>query len=175
MGWTSGNLATTITESLAGVQQRTGLCITTHAAGLVAEAQLNLLEAGADPSRVVLGHTGRVIVETPWVARQLMKRGATLLPTNLRVDGPIAGDRRLVNEIRRLFDDGLGDRIVLGLDWCFDDETGPFIPCSWMPGPPYIYMFTHTLPRFRELGLEEEAIERMLVYNPARLLPVRAV
>jgi predicted metal-dependent phosphotriesterase family hydrolase len=36
-------------------------------------------------------------------------------------------------------------------------------------------MFTHALPRMRELGLEEEAIERMLVHNPARLLPVQEI
>jgi len=35
------------------------------------------------------------------------------------------------------------------------------------------YMFRFTLPRIRELGLEEEAIEQMLVGNPARLLPLQ--
>jgi predicted metal-dependent phosphotriesterase family hydrolase len=34
-------------------------------------------------------------------------------------------------------------------------------------------MFTHTLPRFRKLGLEESAIEQMMVANPARVLPVQ--
>jgi len=157
----------------AGVkaQRRTGLAITTHATGFSAQAQFSLLlEAGANPTRVILGHTNSVIAETPWVARSLAANGATLLPTNLRMDGDPVGNQRLVDGIRRLFDQGHGDRLVLGLDWAFENEQGPFIPCTFMPPPPYIYMFTHTLPRMREMGLEEAAIEQMLVRNPAPLL-----
>ncbi|NLE46109.1 MAG: hypothetical protein GX620_15425 [Chloroflexi bacterium] len=159
----------------AKAQQQTGLAITTHVQGLgTAEAQLNTLEAaGADASRVILGHTAWHVVEIPWVVRSLMERGAMFLLTNLRTDGPAQPMARLVTEIRRLFDDGFGDHLALGLDWAFENEQGVFIPCSFMPPPPYIYMFTHTLPRFRELGLEEEALERMLVHNPARVLPMR--
>jgi len=160
----------------AKAQRQTGLCITTHANGLgVAAAQLKLLEqAGADPSRVILGHTARDIVEVPWEVRRSMDRGATFLPTNLRMDGDPRFMQRLVNEIRRLFDDGYGDRLTLGLDWAFsnDNSNAVLIGCSFMPPPPYAYMFTHTLPRMREMGLDEKAIEWMLVRNPARLLPV---
>jgi predicted metal-dependent phosphotriesterase family hydrolase len=124
---------------------------------------------------VILGHTAPHVVEIPWVVRRLMKRGATFVLTNLRTDGPAESTKRLVTEIRRLFDDGFGDRLTLGLDWAFENEQGVFIPCSFMPPPPYIYMFTHTLPRFRELGLEEDAIEQMLVHNPARILPVQGM
>jgi len=35
-------------------------------------------------------------------------------------------------------------------------------------------MFTNALPRLRDLGLESEAIEWMLVRNPAHLLPIAA-
>jgi phosphotriesterase-related protein len=156
-------------------QRRTGLCITTHAIELgTAEAQLDLLEsAGVNPSRVILGHAQRHIVETPWVVRRCMDRGAVFLPTNLRMDREFDYIRRLVNGIRRLFDGGYGDRLVLGLDWSFCNTAGPFIPCSFMPPPPYVYLFQYALPRMRELGLEEGAIEQMLVQNPARLLPIQ--
>lgn len=153
-------------------QRRTGLCITTHALALgTAEAQLALLEAaGADPRRVILGHVSRQIVETPEAIRRCLDRGATILPTNLRMDLEFSFDQRLVDGIRQLFNEGYGDRLVLGLDWSFK-----LVPFSFMPPPPYVYMFTHALPRMRELGLEEDAIERMLVHNPARLLPVQPV
>jgi len=59
------------------------------------------------------------------------------------------------------------------VDWSFDTEQGPFVPYSYMPPPPFRYMFVYTLPRFRKLGLEEAAIEQMMVANPARLLPVQ--
>jgi len=161
----------------AKAQRATGMAITTHAVGLgVAKSQLDTLEAaGADPGRVMLGHTNSDIVETPWVVRQCMDRGATFLATNLRVDGDPRGLQRLVNELNRLFDHGYGDRLGLGLDWAFENEQGPFIPCSFMPPPPYIYMFTHALPRLRELGLCDAAIQLMLVDNPARLLPLASI
>lgn len=162
----------------AKAQRLTGLAITTHAnAHGAAEAQLELLErSGADPHRVILGHTARDIVETPWTVRRAMNRGATYLPTNLRMDENPEFYRRLVTEVRRLFDDGYGDRLTLGLDWAFsnDNASAVLVGCSFMPPPPYVYMFTHTLPRLREMGLPEVAIEWMLVRNPARLLPVQA-
>lgn len=150
-------------------QQRTGLCITTHARALGApDAQATLLEAaGADLRRVMLGHTTDHLVDTPWAMRRCTDRGATLLLTDLRMDGPFARTRALVTGIRRFFDLGYGDRLVLGLNWGFN-----FVPSS-MPAYPFSYMFRFTLPRMRELGLEETAIQQMLVHNPARLLAVQ--
>jgi len=161
-------------EAGAKAQRATGMAITTHAVGVgVGKAQLDTLEAaGADPARVILGHTNADLVETPQAVRQCMQRGAVFLPTNLRMDGDQREIQRLVDGINDLFDEGYGDRLVLGLDWAFENEQGPFVPCSFMPPPPYIYMFTHALPRLRELGLCEAAIQLMLVDNPARLLPI---
>ena len=102
-------------RACAKAQWRMGLAITTHVQGLgAAESQLDLLEAaGAEASRVILGHTAPYVVEIPWVARGLMNRGASFLLTNLRTDGPSESTKRLVAEIRRLFDDGFGDRLTL--------------------------------------------------------------
>ena len=158
----------------AAAQQATGVSITTHCegAGTHVTQLAALTDAGVDPARVVIGHTqGHIVNETDTV-REWMKRGATFLPTNLRMDGDWEFWADLVPVIRRLFDDGLGEHIVLGLDWAFETEQGPFVGCTFMPPPPYRYMFTHTLPRFRKLGLEESQIEQMMVANPARILPV---
>ena len=158
----------------AAAQQATGVSVTTHctAAGAHVTQLRALTDAGVDPARVVIGHTqGHIVSETDTV-REWMKRGATFLPTNLRMDGDWEFLADLVGTIRRLFDEGLGEHIVLGLDWAFETEQGPFVGCTFMPPPPYRYMFTHTLPRFRKLGLEEQAIEQMLVANPARILAV---
>jgi len=159
----------------AAAQRATGVSITTHCTargGHVSQLAL-LAEAGADPGRVVIGHTARHVVNETDTVREWMKRGATFLPTNLRMDQDWKFWGDFVRVVRRLFDEGLGGRLVLGLDWAFETEQGPFIGCSFMPPPPYRYMFTHTLPRFRELGLEEDAIQQMMVANPARILPVQ--
>jgi predicted metal-dependent phosphotriesterase family hydrolase len=107
-----------------------------------------------------------------------MKEGACFLPTNLEVADP-TGDhpfyQSLVDAIRCTFDEGLGDHLVLGLDWAFCNERGEFGPGQpYGPGlaPPLVHLFTNVLPLFRRLGLEEAAIQKMLVDNPARILPI---
>jgi len=159
----------------AAAQLATGVSITTHCTapgGHVAQLSA-LTEAGVDPARVVIGHTQRHLVDETDTVRQWMRRGANFLPTNLRMDADWEFWADFVAVVRDLFNEGLGDHIVLGLDWAFETEQGPFVGCTFMPPPPYRYMFTHTLPRFRKLGLEEEAIEQMMVTNPARILPVQ--
>ncbi len=159
----------------AATQQATGVSITTHCTAAGAHvSQLSLLaEASVDPARVVIGHTAGHVVNENDTVREWMKRGATFLPTNLRMDQDWEFYADFVSAVRDLFQAGLGEHLALGLDWAFETEQGPFIGCSFMPPPPFRYMFTHTLPRLRKLGLEEAAIEQMLVTNPARILPVR--
>jgi predicted metal-dependent phosphotriesterase family hydrolase len=159
----------------ARAQRATGLSITTHctAPGAHVSQLETLTEARVDAARIVIGHTARHVVDETASVRQWMKRGAAFLPTNLRMDDNWEFWADFVHTVRGLFQEGLGERLVLGLDWAFESEQGPFLPCTFMPPPPYRYMFTHTLPRFRKLGLEESAIEQMLVRNPARILPVQ--
>ena len=156
-------------------QEATGVSITTHctAAGAHVSQLSALAEDGVDPARVVIGHTAAHVVRETDTVREWMKRGATFCPTNLRMDSDWEFWHDFVHSVRQLFQEGLGEHLVLGLDWAFETEQGPFLPCTFMPPPPYRYMFTHTLPRFRKLGLEEEAIQQMMVANPARALPVQ--
>ena len=156
-------------------QQATGAAITTHCTAPGAHVtQLDTLTgAGVDPARIMIGHTGPHIVRETDSVREWMKRGATFMPTNLRMDDSWEFWADLVRAIGELFDEGLGEHLMLGLDWEFDCEQGPFVASSFMPPPPFRYMFTHTLPRFRKLGLADAAIEQMMVTNPARVLPVQ--
>jgi phosphotriesterase-related protein len=151
--------------------------VTTHCTQPGAHvAQLKLLESeGVDPHRVVLGHTGAALVNEPQSVRECMRRGATFLPTNLRVD--IGGEfwQDFVKAVVRLFEEGFGDRLVLGQDWAFETEqtSTVLVPCTFMPPPPYVYIFEVALPRFRKLGLTEEMIRQMMETNPQRLAPIR--
>ena len=159
----------------AAAQRETGVSITTHCTAAGAHiSQLSLLtDEGVDPSRIVIGHTAGHVVRENDTVREWARRGATFLPTNLRMDDNWEFWGDFVNAVRGLFDDGLGERLVLGLDWAFETEQGPFVGCTFMPPPPYRYMFTHALPRLRKLGLEESQITQMMVTNPARILPVQ--
>jgi phosphotriesterase-related protein len=166
----------------AGVltHRATGLAITTHAVGNDSfSAQFDLLtRLGTSPDRIILGHTGGALINNYGRVRECMSAGATFLPTNLEVpdpEGEGATWQPLVDALKRVFDEGLGDRLVLGLDWAYCNERGEFGPGQpYGPGrvPPFVHLFTNVLPLFRRLGLEEAAIEMMLVQNPARLLPI---
>ncbi len=161
----------------ARAQRATGVHITTHCTRLGAEStQLRLFEEeGVNLERVVVGHTGPHLMdpECRKVCMDWMRRGATFLPTNLRMDkeGGTEVWRPLVEAIHEVFDAGLGGKLCLGLDCAFVSESGP-LTYSIIPPPPYLYMFTHTLPELRELGLTEEEEEAMMRHNPQRILPV---
>jgi phosphotriesterase-related protein len=175
----------------ARAQARTGLYVTTHANTPGAHAsQLAVLESlGVDPERVVLGHTQAQLADEWPAARDCMRRGASYCMTNLRMDVAEGVRMGWADAIKRVFDEGLGDHLVLGLDWVFnvghiqklaDPGWRPFrgdatliVPCPFMPPPPFVYMFTHVLPRFREMGVTDEMLDTMLVENPKRILPVR--
>jgi len=140
-------------------------------------SQLTLLdEEGVDLSRVVIGHTGWHLMDPDCraVCLEWMRRGANFAPTNLRMDGDDGPERwrPLVEAIHEVFDTGLGEHLVLGLDCAFASESEAFHYCI-IPPPPYLYMFTHTLPAFREMGLTPDEEEQMMAANPQRILPVR--
>ena len=161
----------------AKAQQATGVHITTHCTQIGAETdQLATLEgAGVDLNRVVIGHTASHLMnpERRTICLEWMRRGANFLPTNLGVRGDSEGWRPLIEAIHEIFDAGLGDKITFGTDWAFVSESGPFGACTFMPPPPFIHLFTHTLPAFRAMGLTAEGEERIMRVNPRRVLPVQ--
>lgn len=162
----------------AGAQKKTGVTITTHCTQLGAEtSQLIMLEKeGVDLNRVIIGHTAGHLADKNFrkVCIEWMRQGANFLPSNLGVtENNLENYRPLVEAIHEVFDAGLGDKITFGLDWAFCSESEPFSACKFMPPPPYVHMFTNTLPGFRKLGLTPEEEETIMLKNPQRLLPVR--
>lgn len=162
---------------VARAQKQTGVHITTHCTHFGAETtQLRLLEEeGVDLSRVVIGHTAWHLMDPDIrkVCIEWMKKGANFLPTNLGIDDPqkIDGWRPLVEAIHEIFDRGLGDRLCFSLDGSFCSENGPFVFCV-APPPPFLHIYTHTLPAFRKLGLTAEEEDWIMRRNPQRIIPV---
>ncbi|MDP6379864.1 MAG: hypothetical protein QF662_00845 [Phycisphaerae bacterium] len=164
----------------AQAQKATGVHITTHCPGKMGAetGQLAVLdEEGVDLNRVVIGHTAPHLMDPDCrkACMDWMKRGANFLLTNLGI-GADGGEvwQPLIDAIHEVFDAGLGEKIAgFGLDWAFCSESGPFGPCNYVPGPPYLHMFTHTLPAFRRMGLTVEEEEAIMRTNPQRIFPVR--
>jgi len=194
MGTSSGDLTETETKAaraVAAAQKRTGVLINTHATGTTSfKGQFDLLTAeGVDPERMCFGHTMAAVTDAWPGVRECMKAGATFAVTNLRMDGPRKQCDAWGAAIMRAFDEGLGDRLCLGLDWAFQlglldfkadpdwrarkTGTGLFVPCTFMPPPPFVYMFTHTVPRFKEMGVTDDMFHTMLVEVPKRIIPIR--
>ena len=106
-----------------------------------------------------------------------MKRGANFLATNLGITGTGEVWRPLVEGIHEVFDAGQGDKLGFGLDWAFTSGTGQtsdgsFQACNFIPPPPFLHMFTHTLPALRAMGLTAAEEEAIMGRNPQRMLVV---
>ncbi len=165
----------------ARAQHATGVHITTHCTRIGAEStQLRLLEAeGVNLERVVVGHTARHLMDPDCrkTCIEWMRRGANFLPTNLGIaenDPEGKSWQPLVEAIHEVFELGLGDRLAFGLDASFSASHGPG-PLKFRntPPPPFLHLFTHTLPVFRELGLTEEQERTIMQVNPQRILPAK--
>ncbi len=159
----------------AQAQIRTGVSITTHCTKLGAESsQLMLLDReGVDLNRVVIGHTAWHISDKSYrhTVMDWMKRGASFLPTNLKVTKP-EDWRPMVESFHEIFAAGLGEKLVLGMDHGYGSEKGVFEPMWFMPPPPFRYLFDQVLPVLRTLGLTAEEERAVMETNPARLLAI---
>jgi phosphotriesterase-related protein len=124
-----------------------------------------LLEEGADPSRVVIGHVDLCPYLDYYLG--LLERGA-----NIEFDflGQHSGkmqdavEPRLLDLLVELLARGHADRILLSHDF------GIAFNLHLVGGNGYVYLSERFLPRLRERGVDEDSIERMTVLNPRRVL-----
>jgi phosphotriesterase-related protein len=171
-GYRLSQLEEKIFVAAAHAQRRTGVAISTHASlGRAGHAQLDVLErAGADLSRVVIGHC-----DAHWhedIERDLeyylpiLKRGAycqfDMIGWEQLVPDEIRAQR--IAELVRL---GYVGKIPLSTDTCRLSQTHAH------GGRGYDYLWTSFLPRLRRLGLTEAEIYVMLVEAPGSFLARR--
>lgn len=160
----------------ARAQRETGVHITTHCTkGGAESSQLALLEKeGVDLRRVVIGHMGWLLTfkEGRTLMLDWMERGANFLPTNLDVTKP-EDWRSFVEGVHEVFQAGHGDKLVLGLDSGYCSESGNFERVTFMPPPPWLYMFDEALPVFRGMGLTADEEDYIMRRNPQRIIPVQ--
>jgi phosphotriesterase-related protein len=166
-----------VLRAVAGAASASGLAISVHVHpwGHEGPAVLDdLTLAGADPTRVILGHMTTAI-DQPDDLRRLADRGATLGFDLFGFDHSLLGpgrwppsDHDVVRVIADLARDGYADRIVLGQD------IGVRTRLRRWGGWGYGHLLEHVVPLLRDAGADDAAVDRMLVANPARLLAVAA-
>ena len=166
-----------VLRAVGAAARASGLAVSVHLHpwGYEGAVALDLLESGgADAERVILGHLNTAI-DHPDQLRTLADRGATLGFDLFGFDHSLLGpgrwppsDADVAATIVALVHDGYGDRIVLGQD------IGVRTRFRRWGGWGYAHVLEHVVPLLRDLGLDDAAVARMLVHNPARLLSVPA-
>jgi phosphotriesterase-related protein len=162
-------------RAAARAQQETGAAINVHTQidrgpqGLWA---LNILqEAGSDLTRVVLAHCDARI-DLPY-CREVFARGALVeysavgrnRHTAALSDGtPVPDTEARVSAIARLVAEGYALQLLLSHDVCARAHLRRY------GGGGFTYLTTHIVPMLLAAGVSEEAIQTMLIDNPARLL-----
>ncbi len=159
-----------IFRAVARAARETGLPIMTHAAqSRVGLAQIDILiEEGADPARVVIGH----VDSCPYLDYHLalLERG-----TNIEFDllglrfGPVdeAMEPRVINLLVELVKRGHTEHLLLS------QSVGMAMQLKTFGGTGYVYLQEVFLPRLRERGVGDEAIHQMTVLNPRRVLSLQ--
>jgi len=162
-----------VMDAAARAHHATGVPITTHShpanrGGLAQQAFLR--DRGVPLERVVIGHCGDT--EDLDYLIELMENGSTIGMDRFGMEHVLPDDRR-VRVVLDLLERGYGDRMVLSHDAAIYSHV---TPPSWRArSAPRWRMDTislHILPALRAAGVDDEAIDGMLVRTPRRLLEV---
>ena len=150
-------------RAAAMTQKRTGLTITTHAARWpVGREQLRILvEAGADPARVIVGHCDTV-PDTAY-HEELARGGSYVQFDCIQGENPFLVGR-VCGYILNLIGKGFGERILLSHDICLMSNLSAFGGCG------YDYIPSRFVPVLRDKGLTDADIRMLTVDNPRRAL-----
>ena len=128
---------------------------------------------GVDLSKTIMGHIDRTVFEREnlkaiadtgcYLEWDLFGREQSLYVHNLSIDMP--SDAKRMDDIAWVIEQGHGDRVVVAQDVCNKNQLIKY------GGYGYAYILASILPRMRRRGFTEESIHRILVDNPARVLP----
>ncbi len=171
-----------IIEAVARAQVATGCAINTHTQPLdyaICNPGIELLDlleaAGADPSRVVIGHA----FVHPHVdqLRAICARGAMLQIDHIGIpwqnESAEQLDELIAQAVLALADDGYLDRLVFSYDRFFAHARGPVTeaePEQLNELVPIGYLFDTFARRLEGKGFGAAELRRVLVDNPRRLL-----
>lgn len=148
----------------AKVQLETGVPVITHTeAGTMGFEQVEFLcSFGVKPAHICLSHIDRN--PDHWEHRRIAETGAYIgydCPGKVKY-GP---DEMRIEVLRKLVDDGLGHRILLG-----NDLGRPSYWRSYGGGPGLDFVLTKFVARLRAQGFSQQIMDDLLIHNPRRFL-----
>jgi phosphotriesterase-related protein len=153
-----------VLRAAARAQRETGAPIGTHTSGgtMGVEQVQILLQEGAEPRKILIGHLDRNL---DWNYHLLVASMGVFLGYDNISKEEFAQDRTRIMFIRQLIQHGLGDHILLGCDLA----RRSYWP-GYNGGPGMMYLLWRFVPWMRREGISAEDIERLLILNPARFL-----
>jgi phosphotriesterase-related protein len=159
----------------ARAQQETGAAICVHTQidfGPQGLWVLDILEAaGADLTRVILAHCD-ARMDRPYY-HALLERGAVVefsaigrnRHASILGDGnPVPNTEERIKHLARLLIEGYASQLLISHDICSRLHLKRF------GGGGFSHLLVDTIARLRDNGVGAEAIDTMLIHNPARLL-----
>ena len=164
-----------VLRATARAQRLTGAPILIHPGrdqSSPAEIMEILLESGADPKRVIVGHLERTIFDKK-LLKELAETGCFLeydffgeetsfFPAAPHID--ILNDAQRLSIMAWLISEGHGHQLLVSHDL---NQKKQLVKNG---GQGYCYFLEYMAPRMRIKGFEEEDIRRILVDNPKRAL-----
>jgi phosphotriesterase-related protein len=161
----------TILHAAAKASLATGAPITTHTdQGTMGDLQQRILTGHGVPAhRIVIGHSCGT---DDHAYHMTLARGGSYLGFDRFGIDALFPDAKRVASLVKLIRAGAGDRVVVSHDsvWCWKGEPIPFERMSALSAEAFdpTFFSRKIIPRLREEGIAEEAIEALLVANPRR-------
>lgn len=146
----------------AAAYRDTGLPLITHTtAGTMGPEQVAYLgEHGVPPSRVCVSHMDRLL---DFDVHAGLARADAYLGYDCPGKAKYGPDGARIALIHRMVEFGYGRQILLG-----NDLGRPSYWVSYGGGPGLDFVLTRFVPRMREAGISQDAIDDLLVHNPRR-------
>jgi phosphotriesterase-related protein len=165
----------TMARAVARAHVETGLPIMVHSypTGHVARRQIAIFrEEGVDLTKVKIDHSNDT-TDTEYL-KWILDQGCFLGLD--RYPGRLVSPQERTRTLKRLIDDGYGDRLCPSHDCiCLhihNERADGTIPQEhdFTKGNPdqYLYMKRHVIPQLQEMGVDEKTINQLFIDNPRR-------
>lgn len=174
--WPTNEISRRVLRAAARASIETGAAISLHP-GFHDDALMHhmedLITAGAEPSRIVMGHVDTMGMEA---IRSVLETGAYVQYDTFGLEdtlwGEVAGqvmptDSQRIERLKQIVEWGYENRILIAHDICFKSML------SGYGGKGYSHILGSIVPRMRKRGFSIKTINNILIKNPSEILTLQ--